>query len=382
VRTPVYRRLPDLRVLCRGFKGFRKGENKTGRIHEELLKCARRLQTSNWIAFYSMRQVADFFGVSVPTVASVFRRLQNDRVLVCSRSSRTSLCPRKARTARAQVRGVVVIPVWTPGFVVLAEFRVFHMELERALRRRDFVPEILFYRHGEETDPEFARRINRYRPDFVVWYAPARSDYQTVRIIMDSGVRVVAIAGAPFDCPAASYLLNQSNAVDEAMAAWRERGISGVVLPGIRPGSSESDVAIVESAARKAGLCCSCCELAGSSKAEELDGMRVLARRMNAGIMLLSRFHFINLCRQWPMEISAIIRDIPSLTLGGLYIPQSHLRDVFMDEIRFDLSRMARRVASDVSGNLVPDPSAPHIFYAGFWPGVSAASVASTSLSV
>src|ERR1019366_2515037 len=108
--------------------------------------------------FYSMRDVAAFFQMTLPDVARVFRQLDGAGLLVVLRGSMTLLRARKAQP-REPIRGVVGLAVWLDGFATLPYWRWFFVNLEEQLRRHRFVADFVFYSADEFSMPEFAERL-------------------------------------------------------------------------------------------------------------------------------------------------------------------------------------------------------------------------------
>src|SRR5437016_2980206 len=137
-RKSILRSLPPLAKAAGSFKGFAEGEHRSERIFEILGAIIQRCRRATAHPFYSMREVSTFFGVSLTTVAAVYRRLDLEGVLTRVRSSQTMLAPRTPRP-RFAVRGVVCMPIWLPGFLQFLDWRRFFSQLEEELSRYRFV---------------------------------------------------------------------------------------------------------------------------------------------------------------------------------------------------------------------------------------------------
>src|SRR6188768_3480002 len=112
-RLPVEQSMPPLAEACAQFKGFKAGEKRLDRIFELLQAVIQRCRGAEAKRFYTMREVAAFFGVAVHTVETVYHRLNAEGVLIRVRSSQTMIAARTPRP-RFAVRGVVCVPIWLP----------------------------------------------------------------------------------------------------------------------------------------------------------------------------------------------------------------------------------------------------------------------------
>src|SRR6185369_3900708 len=133
-----------------------------------------------------------FFGVSITTVARVYRRLDREGLLTLMRSSQ-SLITARALRPRYEVRGVVCMPIWLPAFLSFLDWRRWFSLLEEELSHYHFVLEPIFYRAKEAAAPDFVDRMLRFNPDYVLWNWPCESDRATMHSIADAGVPLVSI---------------------------------------------------------------------------------------------------------------------------------------------------------------------------------------------
>jgi hypothetical protein len=225
-RKVVNRDLPPLREALPEFTGFVGDEDRHHRMEILLGEAAQRLRGARRRPFYSMRETAAFFGVSVRTIYRVYQRLQREGVLLCARSSMTMLPPRTA-VPRVPVRGVIGLPVWYPGFWFFHEWRRFFLHLEEELRRYRFAADLIFYGQNQELEPEFADRVLARNPDYVFWFCPSPADNPTLLVLGDAGIPRVILTGCPSLIPG-RYGLSMAKAVSRGLAAWKADGIRRV----------------------------------------------------------------------------------------------------------------------------------------------------------
>ncbi len=371
-RSKVTCALPPLATACRTFEAFRPGENHGERVRDELRAAIRRSRAAHWQPFYTMRDVAAHFRVSVPTVADAYRRLANEGLLVISRGSMTTVRPGGRKTPRARLTGVVAMPVWSPGFLVHRDSRAFYIECQREFQRHEMVGLPVFFEQEEELTPEFARQVCRMKPDAVLWRLPASSDRQTLEVIADSGTRVVTILDGSWDLPGASYRVQTGAALCRAFAAWQSEGLRRVIIPlGRRLHSS--DETEVEAAARAAGLAVHFEVLpAGAPAPETLGRLESLAAPSRAtGVVFLNRPCYWALWFQHATPLAEFLARRPTLLLGEFEVPYFSIQERGASRIVTDWQGIARSVASDIARGTLPSPRQPMIFEAAWQPSGS-----------
>jgi hypothetical protein len=213
---------------------------KQARLHQLLASAAARLRGDAPQPFYPMRVVAERFGVSLWTVQAVYRRLEQEGLLACIRGP-GSVIPARVGATRAYPpgRGVVVVPVWLPGFILIADYRFFVMHLDDQIRRRNFVADIVFYGEEEKSRPLLAGRIRTHHPDVVVWLRPGTEHGHTIDQLADAGIRVLTVTDVPVSERARQYEIDWRPALRAVLRHWRQQGVRRVVVPvDARPVSS------------------------------------------------------------------------------------------------------------------------------------------------
>ena len=222
-RKPPPRSLPTLADACAGFKGFQEDENRTERMYEILTIAIQRCRRTTPQAFYTMREAAAFFKVSLKTIAKVYRRLAREGILTLVRSSRTTIPPRSFRP-RFALRGMVCMPIWMPGFLQFMDDRRFFSQLEEELSRHRFALEAIFYRQAEANQPAFVDRVLKFNPDYVLWNGPSPGDLSTLQGIGDAGVPLLTLNGLPDVFPGRIYRLSHEKAIRQGLKEWETCG--------------------------------------------------------------------------------------------------------------------------------------------------------------
>lgn len=369
-RTKVIRTLPALAKACGTFDGFRAGENHGERVRDELRAAIRCLRVSRWQPFYAMRDVADHFQVSVPTVSAIYRRLAAEGFLVVSRGSMTTVRPGGRKMPRARLTGVVAMPVWTPGFLVQSDYRIFHIECQRELQRHDMVGLPVFFQQEEELTPEFARQVCRMKPDAVLWRLPAASDRQTLEVIADSGTHVVTILDQTLDLPGGSYRVNTMDALRQAFIPWKRNGIRRLLVP-LGQRLHRTDEIELETIARQSGLEATfVVPEPAELPAESVRRLEALASPDDRGIVFLSRPFYLTLWVQAPARMAALMARRRTLLLGEFDVPFLQMEERSADRIALDWHGIAHRVATDIANGTVPSPRQRVVFDAVWKPGL------------
>jgi len=231
-RKRIPRSLPPLPEVFGDFSGFLESSNKQSLLLLELRKAARRLRKRKSQPFYSMREVAEFFKAPLRTVAIAYESLEDEGIVNRVRSSQTLLIG-SADSTQSVVRGVVGIPIWLLSIVVSPFSRTFHLELEERLRKKGYVADFIFFRTGEDCQPDFAERLLRHGLNYLIWHTPHPLGSQVQLCMKDHAIRQIIIQ--PTESPRSqmqpNYLLNWQPAYHEMASTWSDAGISRVLIP-------------------------------------------------------------------------------------------------------------------------------------------------------
>ncbi len=359
--------MPRLDEAVPDFTGFAPGRSRSDQIRDHLIVLARALRRRQPAPFYSMPDIAGFFGVTVTTVARLYRTLEQEGLLQRKRGAMTLVRPRQSRP-RAHLRGVVAVPIWMPGFLRFAERRLFHRELDEQLHRHRFVGDPLFYRQGEENKPDFVDRVLDHQPDTVVWLMPASGDMETVQSIREAGVPVVAIVDQPALATEA-YQISQHRAFVQGLTAWRRDGIRTVVIPGSKTDTSGNRSA-VRDAATAIGMQLRYTNQPPGVNREDFER---LARDADTGVLFDDDIWFHWLCRTHPGDMIALLRHARTMVTVALDIEPTALAGLHVDHVRLPWNDIAARVARDLGTVPLPRPRTPVLFEATWRPRVPAA---------
>ncbi len=348
------------------FKGFNPDLPRSEQVRQHLVNLIRSLRQRRPVPFYSMPDIARFFGVSVTTVARLYADLEAEGLLQRKRGSMTLISARQS-APRAHLRGVVVTPIWIPGFLRFAEHRFFHRELDGQLRRHRFVSNALFHHQGEECLPDFIGRILDHQPDTVVWLSPAPADMETVCSIREKGIRVIAVENEPLPTKQA-YQIHRSHAIEQGLRAWHRDGIRMVVVPGLEVESGANGPLLREIATR-VGLRIRFTNPPSGTYREDFSR---IVDTPNTGVLFENECWFHWLCRYQTRELIQLIQRNRTIVTVSFDILDTDLAGLFVDHIRLPWSQIATRIADDLGADKHPTPRNPAVFEASWHPHVPA----------
>ena len=250
-RKPVTRSLPALRSLHPRFSGFDPAGNSRDALTQHLRRTIARVRLDTSHPFYSIRQVAGFFGVSLKTVAGAYEKLEAEGLLTRLRGSHT-LVQGRVLQPRHPVRGVVGVPIYLQPLVIGTDWRFFIMRLEEELRRYHFVTDFIFYRTGENED--LAERLLEHKLDMVLWYVPTQAHVQTMLRLRDGGIRLVVLSDGKGQFPCEQYFLNLAQALRDGISDWRARGVDSITILRSTRHPSAHAFGIMEQVLRQRGV--------------------------------------------------------------------------------------------------------------------------------
>jgi len=363
-RKAIPRSLPPLSKVFGGFAGFSESSNKQRLLLNELRKAAKRLKKQKSQPFYSMREVAAFFKAPLRTVAIAYEALENEGLFNRVRSSQTHLIG-SADSTRHVVRGVVGIPIWLLSIVISPYTRVLHIGLEERLRKKGFVADLIFFRTGEDCEPDFADRLLRHNLNALIWHTPHPLASQVLLAVKDHGVRCITMQ--PMETQASAikpnYIMNWEPAYQAMAQSWQQSGIRRVFIP--KPSYLPSQRA-----------------LKNFIKILDDGGLEVVQTENTASALLdKTRAHkssavaFMDqqgadaLCNEDPAILEQILKiSRVAFCRGPIRLPYFENRPAEVDIVGFSPLEIADRIVTDLCDPALPPTHAPHIFDAAYHP--------------
>lgn len=363
-RKRILRFVPPLPEVFASFSGFTESSNKQAVLLQELRKAAKRLRKQQSQPFYPMREVAEFFKTPLRTVAIVYGALEDEGLLNRVRSSQTSLIG-SADLTQSIVRGVVGIPIWLLSIVVSPFTRTFHLELEERLRKKGYVADFIFFRTGEDCQPDFVDRLLRHGVNYLIWHTPHPLGAQVQLSMKDHGIRQIILqpSESPKSQVPANYLLNWQPAYHQMANTWREAGISRVVIP--KPVYMPSKQALRNF-----------CQLLKSHGIETqlVEGnartlLETIDDRPSTGVAFMDQQGADSLCNEDPAIIEQILAiSRVAFCRGRIHLPYFEHRLASADILGFSAAEMVDRIVNDLGHLSGRRADKPHCFEANYQP--------------
>jgi hypothetical protein len=214
-RTKVFRDLEPLRrddatrAVHAGTKSF----------PQVLRNLALKNQREQPRVFYSLREIAKRFNVSISTVAKVYRDMEHEGLLSRVRGSKTILnC---LRYNRRRVRGFIGLPALLSSFLTNQDYRRFFIFIRRELWLRGFATSLVFFRPHEAADGSLSDQLKSYEVDAVIFFLPGRTDKESMLRLSDMGIRVVGISSIGTPGLPARYYVWRERAIEMLLRDWR-----------------------------------------------------------------------------------------------------------------------------------------------------------------
>jgi uncharacterized protein (UPF0212 family) len=224
--------LPSLNEAFPSFKGFESTENRQEVLIRMFRDWITDLQRADPRPFYSMREISTYFSVSLRTAAIVFERLEREGLLYRIRGSKTMLAGKSARRCRP-VKGVVGIPLSLASMITSPFEESLQRDLDERLCANGYVADTIFFRSGEDCEPDFADRLLDHHLDIVIWPWPNPLSSQVRLSLRERGIRLIVLRSdeAPSATSVSTYLLDWEPAYRAMARTWKTEGITRVIIP-------------------------------------------------------------------------------------------------------------------------------------------------------
>ena len=350
-RKALPRALPDLGKLHSEFRGFSRQQTAVHELLKMLRATVELIRTDDPQHFYAQHDLARFFRVPQSTVHLACRQLAAEGLLSIRRGSGTLVLGHRAQP-RVKPRGVVGVPLWTQGFAQLPYWRSFFISLEEALRRENLVSDVVFYQGGQEVAMEFAELLLAHSLDYCLWLLPPPASFPVINRLVDGGVRMLAITES-HRLPACvlQYHILWKNAYVRALRLWRADGVRSVFVVGGTPPASQPLHPLSQALAQV--------RMDYQFVPDSLPVAKQ-ANRDDVGMIFPDDFHNLMFCRRNPTLMLDLLGRARVLVKSSLLIQEipSHLR---LDIVHVEWSKVARRIANDISASLPATGDRPRI---------------------
>jgi len=319
--------------------------------------------------FYSIREIVDFFGIPLRTVALAFKDLENEGLLNSLRGSRTLLTG-TGRISRFPVRGVIGLPNWMNAMVFSSFTRQVNMEFETRLRKLGFVADMIFHdTKEEESHPDFAGQLLSHHLDAVIWQDPHPKSQQNLISLSERGVRLLVIQTpeAKTSIPAVIYLKDWRPGYEEIARRWQESGVKTVWIPlNIEQLAYRSEAATFSGIMREHGLSVEVCGADVSRIPRPASSRR--SGRTNAIAFLESDTADL-LCNCDPVTMERLSRfSRLAFCRGPLRCPYLRHRGVPIEVVDFSAEEIAKKLVEDIGGLTAIRQGIRHVFSSRYWP--------------
>ena len=319
---------------------------KTERLIEILRKVAMKNQRTQPRAFYSVREVAGSFHVTLSTASRAYRQLEQEGLLTRVRGSKTLLQGRQYDRHLA-VRAFVGLPAFLSSFVTVQAYRTFFIKIRRELRVRGFATAMVFFEKEEAHNAVLSERLKTYEVDTVIWFQPPREAAKTVPWLTDLGIRIVGVAHEDFPSIACRYYVRRDKGITDLLAQWKDRyGIDRVTLAQPQERRASTVDESLHSTLNDLGIRPSVAIFDGKQSERFV---RRLQSMKTGGIIFSSSQLASQLCFRTPATVADLLQARRVAFLNGpVSMPFAKVPDVAVDLVVVEWQRVAERIVDDL----------------------------------
>lgn len=320
--------------------------HKTDRLIEILRKVAVNSRSTQPRVFYSVRNIAHHFRVTLSTAARAYHQLEREGLLTRVRGSKTLLQGRRFNR-RTGVRAFVGLPASLSDFVTLQPYRMFFISIRRELRLRGFATAMVFTDKEETASGMLCDRLKSYEIDTVLWFQPARHSRETMARLADLGIRLIGVAHEHSPPIACRYEISRDRAIRTVLADWKQSQAIGEITvvrwKGRRPTAVEEALenAIEDLAIEPSNVVFD--DQRSESFLRTLETTKAQAVIFSSG-RLTSKF-----CFQAPESVADLIQTRRVAFLNGpVSMPFAKVPDVRVDLTVVDWQLVAQQIVDDL----------------------------------
>lgn len=336
-------------------------EEKTELIFQLLRETAQKSRNGKTQPFYSIRAVANHFEVSATTVSRIYTRLKDEGLLASVWGSKTFLEPTQI-DKQLHFRAVVALPASIQSFCRISTYRTFFLNIQDVLWRLGFAAQLVFYEGRDAEEPTFADLLLSYKIDVVIWFLPSPKNRNTRARLVDRGIHVITVVDSLKSCSEPCYYLSRQCALKEELIAWRNDGVTSVVV--VYPASCESidRVEAIEVSLREVAMPYTITKI---DLCASQDLLRALPRRRHRAIIFLSSEFLTHFGSQDSARLRKLFEQSRvTLLEGPLDFPSYAQLGLVSEGVEFDWETIARRIGRDLVGPMRLPAEKPIIFEA------------------
>ena len=361
-KTPVPKRRGATRSLK--FSLVRQGQGKTDGLLETIRHLALKQQKNAPQIFLSLREAAKRFGVPVSVMATVYKKLTDERILASIRGSHTMLTGRKA-VRHLKVRGLIGLPASLSRFQTFLDYQRCLTRIRDELHKRGFLTITVFFEKPEGQPEAVLKQLKSEKVSEVIWLLPDGADDETVLRLRDLGIRFVGVNITPLVGMSCRYEVDRQKAIRAIMRGWRaDHEIGGATI--LRIARETADVeerlgklqALVESEKIE-------CEIATLEDDDIAAFLKSVCARKSAGVILPAGPAAL-LGWRAPETLVEVFRACRiALIDGPIYLPFAEKAPAATaDVVTARWSAIAKRIADDLLAGEAFDDSGKVIFEA------------------
>jgi hypothetical protein len=209
-----------------------------------------------------------------------------------------------------------------------------------------FGTRLIFYEEQEAEEPAFAELLLKYKADVVIWFLPSPKIKETAARLIDCGIRTVTVSDSWANSGAQCYRVDRQTALKQAVAAWKESGISSVAVVRDTYAKATGQIAMVEECLRTMKIPYSFVTI-GSEATQSC--LRALSPATNCAVLFPSSTVPVRLAYQFPAQFAKLCKECRVMLMEGLIDwATGDALDCGIDVIAVDWSAAANRIGSDL----------------------------------
>jgi DNA-binding transcriptional regulator YhcF (GntR family) len=320
-------------------------EQKSALILRLLRQRAQENRTKNRQPFYSIRAVANHFGVPVTTVSRIYGRLKDEGLLAAVWGSKTFVESTQI-DKQSRIRAVVALPASLSSFCSVRNYRAFFLSMRDALWRLGFATRLLFYEGHDAEQPSFAELLLSYKVDVVIWYMPNPKCNDTAASLTDHGIRLITIDDYLPSRGQLCYYPSRQQALKKGLIAWQKAGIASVTVVRAHSCKPIARLPMIEACLREADMRYA---FANIGSGFQRNGLNALSQGKDSAFIFPSSNPVVQLVSRAPAEFEQLINHSRVMLVeGSVDFPAFDTIDGVVDLIEIDWQLAAAQIGRDL----------------------------------
>lgn len=310
---------------------------------DALRAAARQARRRKIASFYTVRAVAQHFGISVATAFRYYEVLRGEGLLTPKWGANTEVGSAQLNRKR-EVRGVVALPVLTHSFAAVLDERELVLRIEEELWAHGFGARLMFEDLSRDSShAEIAALARSGAVDAIVWVRPCAKARAELTTLHRNGVIAMAVDGSAGDSEIDQYLVDRTPAMMSTFRSWHRHGVRGVAVVA----NEREPVAALESCASSCGLAVDQWSLARTTPELLIERLT----HFRGAVAFPSSRLAAELAQAAPRQFERLIRSRPVLLArGGIEIPGvRHAARVVSDVLSVDAASLAKQLVDDLA---------------------------------